>query len=234
LPHARSRLVLASSSPRRAELLSLLRVPFITLASTIPETLQPDADGIEVALSLATQKADNVAARLDNGLVIGADTVVLTDSGQIYSKPQDNSHASRMLRVMRNGTVTAVTGLCIVEVPTQERSSTTTQTHLAMRNYSEYEIHQYIKSGETPGKAGALAIQGDGRHLVEEIDGCFTNVIGLPMCALLTMLSKFRTWHQLTRWFGTSINYNSILHCSQDWCYRTPLEFKDCAETKSD
>ena len=227
LPRSRPRLVLASSSPRRAELLSLLGPPFTTLASGVPETHQSDAEGTDVALSLATQKADEVAKRLDNGLIIGADTVMLTDSGQIFSKPQDNSHASRMLKAMRNGTVTAVTGLCIVEVPTQERSGTTTQTNLVMRNYSDYEMQQYVASGNTMGKAGALAIQGDGRQLVREIDGCLTNVIGLPMCALLAMLSKFQTWHQLARRFGTSPDYNDILRCSEDWCFRAPLDFQD-------
>lgn len=180
-------LILASSSPRRREILGRLGVPFTVEPSDADETPQPGEGPEELALRLALAKARAVAVRHADGLVIAADTVVARE-GRLLGKPRDDAEAAQMLRALRGGPHLVVTGLAVVRVSDGATRSATVPATVVMRHYSDDEIADYVASGESLDKAGAYGAQGDGGRLIERVDGPFLTVVGLPLDELLSLL----------------------------------------------
>lgn len=172
-------LVLASASPRREELLRQLGLPFTVVPSRLPEE-PPSGSPEESARGLALAKARAVAGRVGTGAVLGADTLVAL-TGTILGKPRDADDARRMLRALRGRRHEVITGVALVEAPAGRESSAAVVTGVQMRQYGEAEIDAYVASGEPFDKAGGYAVQGLGGALVVRVDGCYTNVVGLPL-----------------------------------------------------
>ena len=178
--------VLASSSPRRRELLFRLGVEFTVVPSAVEERDPvPGEDPAEYALFLAGQKADEVARRCPDAVVLGADTVVAID-GQILNKPADEEDALRMLRLLRGQWHIVVTAVA-VRGPVQRSAASTASVQI--RAAPDDELRAYIATGEPMDKAGAYAVQGLGGRLVERVEGCYETVIGLPLCITSDLLA---------------------------------------------
>ena len=183
------RVVLASESPRRRELMMLSDIPFMTANGHIDETLDLSeglAKGVE---KLACQKALHAMQRYPQEMIIGADTVVCLD-GEILGKPKDKEDAARMLRMLSGKTHEVVTGVAIISESVKEVFSEITQ--VTFFDLSEEQIQEYLKKGEFHDKAGAYAVQGLASMFVEKIDGSYDNVVGLPMGRLARNLIKYK------------------------------------------
>ena len=180
-------LVLASSSPRRRELLGRLGVPFLIDPSGADETPLPGEQAEALAARLALVKAREVAARHAEGLVIGADTVV-SRRGRLLGKPRDAAEAMEMLRALRGGPHLVVTGLAVVRAEDGAIRTAAVPATVVMRRYSDAEIAAYVATGDPLDKAGAYGAQGRGGRLIARIDGPFLTVVGLPLEELLSLL----------------------------------------------
>lgn len=191
-------IVLASASPRRSELLKQIGLDFKVLPSNLDETLTGSPEPEEFAGRLACGKALGVAEQLGSRskdgksyLVIGADTVVVKDT--ILGKPENGEHAFEMLTRLQGGWHEVITGIAVVDSLDLRQETGFEVTRVKMRKLSEQDILAYIRTGEPSDKAGAYGIQGMGALLVEKIEGCYFNVVGLPLYRLSTMLERFGT-----------------------------------------
>jgi septum formation protein len=185
--HPAPHLILASGSPRRREFLSQLGLPFQVIVSGAPEDVLPGLDPETVAIRLAEQKARAVAATLDDGLVLGADTIVVLDS-EILGKPVDDGDAARMLRRLSGREHQVITGLALTDAATGDIARGAVTSVVRFHRLSDDHIAAYVATGEPRDKAGAYAIQGSGGELIAGLDGCFNNVVGLPLCAVARLL----------------------------------------------
>jgi septum formation protein len=178
-------LVLASSSPRRHDLLRYLGEPFTIDPSTIDETPIPGLLPAELALNLATRKASDVARRHPDAVVIGADTLVDLH-GEILNKPVDGADALRMLRVLRGVTHQVHSGIAVWRGGVVR--SRVVSTSVTMRAATDEALAAYVANGEPLDKAGAYAAQGDGAALIAGVEGSYLAVVGLPLLALHALL----------------------------------------------
>jgi septum formation protein len=185
----RLELILASSSPRRRELLGRLGREFRVVSPDADEALPEAARPEECAVALAVRKAESVASRFSEGLVIGADTLAAAD-GKIIGKPDDAEHARQLLRLLSCRPHFVITGICLINAATGERRTAAESTRVIMRPMSEEQIAAYVATGEPLGKAGAYAIQESGDRYVERVEGSFTNVVGLPMELLERLINE--------------------------------------------
>jgi septum formation protein len=193
-------LVLASASPRRQVLLSLIGIPFRVVPSGIEEDLSP-ASASDVGSFVeraAAEKARAVAEKVGEGLILGADTVVVVE-GEPLGKPKDEADAARMLRLLSGRDHQVCTGIALMQVEGGRRISDLRAheaTTVTFRELSEGEIQAYIATGEPMDKAGAYAVQGRGAALVKRIEGCYYNVVGLPLARLVELLFQLgiRPW----------------------------------------
>jgi septum formation protein len=189
-------LVLASSSPRRRELLEEAGYEFVVVPSRAAERPPASAEKAEgYALELARLKAEDVAGLLardgrQKSVVLAADTVVDLE-GEIIGQPASDDEARAMLRLLAGSRQAVVTAVVLVEVGTGRTSAAVERTELEMAALSEEEIEAYVASGESRGKAGAYAIQESGDRFVRILAGSRTNVVGLPMERLAAMLRDF-------------------------------------------
>ena len=183
------RLILASGSPRRRDLLGDLGIPFEIAVSDVPETLAPDLEPEAQSMALAERKARAVASGLAAGIVLGADTVVVRD-GRLLGKPRDDADAIEMLRLLSGRDHQVVTGIAVTDVARGSVNSSAVSTVVRFRSLTEAEIAAYVATGEPRDKAGAYAIQGLGVDLVEDLRGCFSNVVGLPLCETARLLHE--------------------------------------------
>ncbi len=183
-------LILASASPRRQRLLSLLGLPFTVAVSDIDETLPPDTSPEEIVRALALAKAQAIAASRSNGLIIAADTVVALDD-RILGKPRHAADAVAILVALRGRWHRVWTGLAVIEAGTGTPLAVTIATDVLMRNYADAEIAAYVATGDPLDKAAAYAIQHADFHPVAQIKGCHANVMGLPLCDLYSLLARF-------------------------------------------
>lgn len=179
-------LVLASASPRRRELLGLLGVAFTVDASGADETPPDGATPEETARFLALVKTREVAARHPGTYILGADTLVTID-GLLLGKPRDAADGARMLRLLRGRAHRVPTGVALIAPDGAEISLVETAT-VTMHPYTEVAIGSYLATGEPFDKAGAYAVQGAGGALVASVAGCYTTVVGLPLCRVATIL----------------------------------------------
>lgn len=182
----REKLILASASPRRAALLELVGVPFETVVSNVHEDAPP-LDPSGRVLLLSRRKAEDVASRLGGGLVLGADTVVVVD-GEVLGKPRHAQDAREMLCRLAGRDHEVFTGLTLIDAREGRSLSDFEVTLVRMRPLSQRETDWYVSTGEPMDKAGAYGIQGRGAVLIERIQGCFYNVVGLPLAKLTRML----------------------------------------------
>lgn len=178
------RLILASASPRRIELISRIGPDFIAIPSDIDETSSAPPE--ERVLTIARAKAERIARR-HHGVVIGADTIVVLGD-EILGKPSSRPAAQEMLRKLNGRTHRVLTGLYVVSTFTGQEQAAYEETKVTFRKLSDDEIEWYLNTGEYADKAGGYAIQGKGALLVERICGDYFNVVGLPLCRLYLML----------------------------------------------
>lgn len=183
-------LILASSSPRRRELLQTLGLSFTVITSDVDETTAEHLSASEVVEELSLRKAKEVASRLTEGVVLGSDTVVVLD-GQILGKPVDEMDAYRMLSMLQGQEHTVYSGVALIDVETGRAEVSHSLTHVRIRALTEQEIKSYIATGEPMDKAGSYAIQGIGATIVEGINGDYFTVVGLPLCLTSTLLTRF-------------------------------------------
>ena len=172
------KLLLASASPRRSEILRAVGWPFETLAANIDETMREGEAAPDAIRRLALEKAMTVAARRPGALVLGADTTVVVDT-HILEKPLDEHDAERMLRLLSGRWHDVLTGVALIR--DERRVVAYEKTRVRFGQMSNDEIDWYVKSGEPLDKAGAYAIQGRAALLIEEIQGDYWNIVGLPV-----------------------------------------------------
>ena len=183
------RLILASASPRRAEILRDAGYHFSVLSSAIDETPYPDESPQDLVQRLANTKADLAAARaVGPAILIAADTEVVLD-GHIFGKPRYSDDARRMLSKLSGRTHAVLTGVCLIRLPDAERISFVETTLVTFAPVSDEEITRYLATGEPHDKAGAYAIQGYAARYIPRIEGCYFNVIGLPLARLQQALA---------------------------------------------
>ena len=182
-------LILASASPRRRELLRTLCPDFRVMPSDLEETLAAGSPRAAAA-GLALDKARAVAARNGEGVVLGADTIVVID-GQALGKPAGPDEARAMLRRLRGREHEVITGVAVVDARTGRSEATEVVSRVRMTEYGEAEIEAYVATDEPLDKAGAYAIQGRGGALVAGLEGSFSNVVGLPLEETARMLVAF-------------------------------------------
>lgn len=187
--------ILASSSPRRRELLISAGLNPRIVPSDADETMDPSLTPDQLVMQLAERKAEPVAGRLrmageEAGLVIGADTVVVI-GGETLGKPKDAGDAASMLGKLQGKEHQVYTGVCLIDLAGSRRKTAWRKTDVLMKPLSRERILQYVATGEPMDKAGAYAIQGRGAALVESIRGCYFNVVGLPISLLDDMLADF-------------------------------------------
>jgi len=186
-------IILASASPRRAALLHQIGLPFCTDPSALGddgEAALPGEKPEVYARRLALSKAKEVAARLVQGLVVGADTVVACDD-RLLGKPRDRGEAQAFLLSLAGRTHHVITGVAVVDVKTARAEAEVAVTAVRMRAFDAQEAARYVDTGEPMDKAGAYGIQGRGALLVERIQGDYFNVVGLPLTLLAALLRRF-------------------------------------------
>ena len=181
------KIILASASPRRKELLEKLDLDFSVCPADIDESLLPDEDAAMYPLRTAVQKAMAVAKTEEDALVIAADTVVAVDD-DILGKPRDEAEAKAMLQRLSGREHIVITGIGVVDTASGRTLSATEQTIVYFHPLRDEEIDVYIATGECMDKAGSYGIQGKGSLLVRKIDGDYFNVMGLPLSRLYRLL----------------------------------------------
>ena len=185
------RLILASGSSRRQELLRNAGFTFEVRPSSIPEEPRPDETPEAFVQRMAAEKALDVAARSPAGtLVLGADTVVVVGA-EILNKPGNSEEAARILRELSGRSHRVLTGVCLVKAPRTIEARGESDTRVWFRPLAEDEIRDYVATGEPLDKAGAYGIQGRASRFVTRIEGCYFNVVGLPVALVDEMLRPF-------------------------------------------
>ncbi len=183
-------IVLASASPRRSQLLKQIGLDFRVLTSDVDETIDKTISAEEAVKYLSVKKASDVSGKIAKGpLIIGADTVVVKDG--ILGKPRDEEEAFSMLKSLQNQWHEVITGITVIDTLTGKVISDFEKTRVKMRSLSDSMIHSYINTKEPFDKAGAYGIQGMGAILVERLEGCYFNVVGLPLTKLTMILELF-------------------------------------------
>ena len=183
-----NKIILASQSPRRKQLLSLLNIQFEAIPADIEECIDLNNDLVKEIEKLSYQKANHIFKDHNDALVIGSDTIVKVNN-EVLGKPRDVDDAKRMLRLLENNTHEVVTGVTIMN---GEKIDTFSEiAKVTFYPMSDEEIDEYIKTNEPMDKAGAYAIQGIGAKFIKKIDGDFYTIMGLPIGELYHHLKKF-------------------------------------------
>jgi septum formation protein len=184
--------VLASSSPRRQQLVRQMGAEYAVIVPDIDESLRPDETPADHVERLALEKALGVSPGRADGVVLGSDTVVVLD-GHILGKPKDHDEARGMLRRLSGRTHTVYTGYALVDIATGRRIVSHEQTAVTFRTLDDDEIDHYVAGGSPLDKAGSYGIQDDfGAVFIERIDGDYYTVMGLPLCRVYVALRDYR------------------------------------------
>jgi len=183
------RVVLASASPRRHELLGMIGIAHEVDPADIDESVRAGESDTDYALRLATEKGLAVAARHPDALVIAADTIVVVD-GRIFGKPVDWADACRMLRVLSGRTHVVHTAVAVVRDAGRRVESEVESTRVTFRELADSEVAAYVATGEPMDKAGAYGIQGYGATIVERVEGDYFTVMGLALRQLVSLLER--------------------------------------------
>lgn len=182
-------LILASTSPRRRDLLSSLGLQFHVVPAELLEIPAPHEAARDFAVRVAEKKALVVGTNHPHAWVIGADTIVVVD-GEILGKPLNRDDAKRMLQRLTDREHVVVTAYVLVNMAKGKKLEGVEETRVKINALEEQEIEWYINTGEPYDKAGAYAIQGKGAFMVEWIKGSYTNVVGLPLCQLIRLFKE--------------------------------------------
>ncbi|MCP4359472.1 MAG: septum formation protein Maf [Chloroflexi bacterium] len=188
------KLLLASQSPRRRELIALLGLPFTALAADADEESvtnpDPAVNVVETAVLKSAVIQTQLAAKQERTLIVTADTIVAL-AGHMLNKPEDVAEAKCMLINLRHRTHEVHTGYVLTDIQSGQVIRGVHTARVTMRNYSDEEIETYVASGDPLDKAGAYAIQHPTFRPVAQLDGCFLSVMGLPVCDLILALQPF-------------------------------------------
>lgn len=177
-------LILASSSPRRQELLSLLGISLRIVPSEIDEILLKGELPEEYVHRLAITKAQQVAEKFPDSWVLAADTIVVIN-GEVLEKPKDVREAEAMLKKLSAQEHRVITGYCILQIQAGKKRERVVSSLVKFKRLSDKEICWYINTGEPFDKAGGYAVQGKAAFMIKEIKGSYTNVVGLPLCEVI-------------------------------------------------
>lgn len=186
------RLILASQSPRRRELLEQIGIEFTVQPSTVEEKIT-ETDPRKVVQELAHQKAEDIAASVSEGTVLGADTIVVLD-GKIMGKPKSRKHAVEMLQSLQGRTHSVFTGVALIRkgAGSEQTLQFAEETQVTMYPMSREEIENYVDTKEPMDKAGAYGIQGRCAAFIERISGDYNNVVGLPVARIYQELKNWK------------------------------------------
>jgi septum formation protein len=183
------KIILASASPRRSDLMRQIGLEFTVMPSNVDERFDGSAPE-EFAQKLSRSKAALVVSKVnDEALVIGADTIVVGEG--ILGKPSCDEEAFKMLKSLQGKWHEVITGITVTDVSSSDTITTYQKTFVKMRELTDSQILAYVNTGEPGDKAGAYGIQGLGAILIEEIKGCYYNVVGLPIMQLCKILERF-------------------------------------------
>lgn len=188
----KKKIILASSSPRRYNLLNQIGIDFEIFPSSVEEIIDPQKSPEENVTYLSELKTLDVSKNFENAFIVGADTIVVLN-GKILGKPKDNEDAFYMLKLLSNKEHKVYTGFTILDKPTNKKISDYELTFVKFRELEDDEIWSYINTRSPIDKAGAYGIQDDyGALFVERINGCFYNVVGFPLTKFYLTLKKFQ------------------------------------------
>ncbi len=182
-------IILASTSPRRRELLALLGIAFDIMPPTAEEVPSPDLSPPDQAKQFALDKALSIAHHYPDDLVLGSDTVIDID-GTLLGKPQDLNQAETMLRQIRGRAHQVHTGLALIHHVTMQLVALVETAHVWMTPCHDEELRGYLNTEESLGKAGAYSIQGEGAQLIEKIEGDYPTIVGLPLWQTAKLLEQ--------------------------------------------
>lgn len=183
-------IILASSSPRRKEMLEKYNINFKVVGSELIEKIIYSEKPEQIVMSLAFQKAYEISKNNPDKIIIGADTIVVYED-LILGKPKDSEDALKMLKLLNGKSHYVISGISIIQLNKNLKIVDYEITQVKFRKLEINKLESYVNTGEPLGKAGAYAIQDFGALLVEKIDGCYLNVIGLPLVKLDFLLNKF-------------------------------------------
>lgn len=209
------KILLASQSPRRRDLIRLTAANIDTLSTDIDETVRDGEAPAGYVARLSKEKAEaaaNMYASEAPTIIVAADTTVV-ENDEILGKPADFSQAMAMLQRIRNRTHMVLTGITVHEYPSGRSLTQVAQTPLKARNFTDAEIEAYIATGDPFDKAGGYGIQHQGFHAIENFSHCFANVMGLPLCHLTRMLREL----------GHDLTVDITLNCQQHLDYACPV-----------
>jgi septum formation protein len=211
----RPRLLLASNSPRRRQLLELAGWEFSVLAADVDESQRPNESPVDYVLRLAETKARATAAAVAGAdqIILAADTTVV-DGIDILGKPKDSGEAIAMLRRLRGHTHQVYSGIALLRLSDGLFLRDLCITDVPMRDYSDEEILAYVQTGDPLDKAGAYAIQHPQFHPVANLDGCYASVMGLPMCHVILLMRKM----------SLQSNADFFVNCETLLEYRCPVD----------
>lgn len=184
------KLILASQSPRRAQLLKQVGFEFEVIPSHIDESQIQENDPASTVKALSLAKAQSVAENISDGIIIGSDTIVVLDEN-ILGKPETEDEAKRMLRRLAGQTHRVFTGFTIYEKPSERYFSNYEMTKVHFRELSDWEIDRYVSTKNPMDKAGAYGIQDQSAVFADRIEGCFYNVVGFPLSKFYTAMMDF-------------------------------------------
>ncbi len=189
---AEQEIILASASPRRQDLLSSLGIYFQVYPHKTKEpNPQPGENPQVFALNIAKSKAQDLLKRRKNVVIIAADTIVVF-KGEILGKPKDERDAAKTLNLLAGNNHEVITGCCIYDPLAKRKELFAVNTKVYVADMDQSILEAYLKTGECKDKAGSYAIQGAGGFLVDKIDGSYTNVVGLPLREVVTVLLKIK------------------------------------------
>lgn len=184
----KQKIILASSSPRRAQLLRQLGIKFTITKSNYVEDMTLKVSHEKLACILAFNKANDVASRFKEGIIIGVDTFVVCDNIRI-GKPKNIDDAKKILKKISNKKIQVLSGIAVIDIKNKKKLIDYVITDVYIKKLTNEEINWYANTKEPLDKAGAFGIQGKGAFIVNKINGCYYNVVGLPLNKLYNMLN---------------------------------------------
>jgi septum formation protein len=184
------KIILASASPRRKEILKITGLKFTVCVSDYKEDLGLELEPRKLARFLSLKKAEAVALKYHDSIIIAADTFIVLNN-KLLGKPLNEQEAEKMLKMLSGKSHSVITGFSIIDTGSNKKLSRSVETKVYFNKLGIDEIRAYVKSGEPLDKAGAYAIQGLGGIFIKKIEGDYFNVVGLPLCTLTECLKKF-------------------------------------------
>ncbi len=188
--HSTPKIILASTSPRRKEILQLLQIPFEVIPPNYEEESLNELSPYEEAQRFSIEKANSLQTLYPDSIIIGSDTLIEFE-GQKIGKPRNPEHAKEILQKLRGKTHDVLSAVCILDTENQKMERTVEVTQITMNSYCDSEIEAYIATKEPLDKAGSYALQGHGRFLISKLEGDYLSAVGLPLRFVAESLIKF-------------------------------------------